>query len=273
MAPPEVVVLALHGFNDSRDAWEIPAVDLTSAGWAVYAPDQRGFGAAPDRGLWPGIATLVDDAAETARLVRALHPQARLVLMGESMGGAVLMCLATSRRAPADASYVLVAPAVWGRATMNVFLRSGLWLASTVVPGLAVSGGPVRVTASDNRAALVRLSRDPLTIHETRFDTLRGLVDLMDAALASAASFRAPSLFLYGGDDELVPKGAMAAMWRRLPPGEIREAYYPHDYHLMLRDLHRSVPLGDVIAWVRDDRAPLPSGADRAAAEWLAHEA
>ena len=41
---PWAVVLALHGMNDSRDAWEIPAPELNAAGIAVFAPDQRGFG-------------------------------------------------------------------------------------------------------------------------------------------------------------------------------------------------------------------------------------
>jgi alpha-beta hydrolase superfamily lysophospholipase len=270
--PPIAVVLALHGMNDSRDAWEIPGVDLSDSGMAIYAPDQRGFGAAPRRGFWPGTAALVADAAEMARQVRHHHPGVPLVLLGESMGGAVLMCLATGPRAPPGARYVLVAPAVWGRATMNLFLRGGLWLASTLVPSLSVSGAPVRIMASDNRAAILRLSRDPLTIHATRFDTVRGLVDLMDAALAAAPWFTAPGLFLYGGRDELVPKGAMAAMWRDLPRGGARMAYYPNDYHLMLRDLGRARPLGDVTAWLRDPSAPLPSGADRAAAAWLAGE-
>src|SRR5580704_13095733 len=39
--PPKAVVLALHGMNDSRDAWEIPAPDFAAAGIAIYAPDQR----------------------------------------------------------------------------------------------------------------------------------------------------------------------------------------------------------------------------------------
>jgi acylglycerol lipase len=268
---PSAVILALHGFNDSRDAWEIPAVAFAAAGFALYAPDQRGFGEAPDRGRWAGVDVMVADAAELAGQVRARHPGVPLVLMGESMGGAVLMCLATRPEAPRDARYVLISPAVWGRETMNVFLRSGLWLAATLAPGLAVSGAPVRVTATDNRAALRRLSRDPLTIHDTRFDTVRGLVDLMDAALSAAPSFRAPGLFLYGGRDELVPKGAMARMWRTLLRGGGAElAYYPDDYHLMLRDLGRAAPIGDIVAWVRAPGQPLPSGADAAAAAWLA---
>ena len=51
---PRAVILALHGFNDSRDAWELPAPALAALGIALYAPDQRGFGATEARGLWPG---------------------------------------------------------------------------------------------------------------------------------------------------------------------------------------------------------------------------
>ena len=43
--PPTAVVLALHGMNDSRDAWEYPGPDFAAGGIAVFAPDQRGFGA------------------------------------------------------------------------------------------------------------------------------------------------------------------------------------------------------------------------------------
>jgi alpha-beta hydrolase superfamily lysophospholipase len=277
---PQAVVLALHGFNDSRDAWEIPAPDFTAAGLAVYAPDQRGFGAAPGRGLWPGVDGLVGDAASMTELLRRRYPDIPLYLMGESMGGAVLMCLATCATPPDVDGYVLVAPAVWGRARMNIFLRSTLWLAANLVPGMALSRPPpaVHVMASDNRDALIRLSRDPLTIRSTRVDTLRGLVDLMDAALNAAPEFKARSLFLYGAKDELVPPPATLATWRALPrkapPHKdaahcSRLGYYNNGWHLLMRDLDRALPIGDAIAWIRDPATPLPSRADAAAGDWL----
>jgi acylglycerol lipase len=273
--PPQTVVLALHGFNDSRDAWEIPAPDFAAAGMAVYAPDQRGYGAAPGRGLWPGGEALTDDAAEMVGLLQRRYPGVRLVLMGESMGGAVLMRLATRPDPPEVAGYVLVAPAVWGRARMNIFMRTGLWLAANLLPGMEISRPPppVRVVASDNRDALIRLSRDPLTILSTRMDTLRGLVDLMDGALDAAFRFTARALFMYGAHDELVPKEATLAIWRALPSVPHCLAYYPNGWHLLLRDLDREVPIGDAIAWIRDPVAPLPSGADATAREWLGGQA
>lgn len=269
---PWAVVLALHGMNDSRDAWEYPAPSFATAGVALFSPDQRGFGATEGRGYWPGGAGLAQDVTAMTALLRARYPQAKLYLMGESMGAAVLMRLATDPDPPAVDGYVLIAPAVWGRAEMNVFLRVSLWLASRTVPGLhLVPNGLVKVQASDNKEALRRLSSDPLTIHGTRVDAVRGLVDLMDSALADAPRFRARALFLYGGHDELIPAKATAATWRGLPAGPVR-AFYPDGYHLLLRDLGRAAPIEDTIAWMRAPDAPLPSGADRAAKAWLAEQ-
>jgi acylglycerol lipase len=271
--PPKAVVLALHGMNDSRDAWEIPAPNFAAAGIAIYAPDQRGFGSTATRGFWPGTQGLVGDAREMTGLLKQRYPGVPEFLMGESMGAAVLMVMATEPHAPKVNGYVLVAPAVWGRAEMNIFERGALWIAANTVPGMLLENrGYVKITASDNHDALVRLSKDPLTIFSTRVDTTRGLVDLMDAALASAPKFRSRSLFMYGGKDDLIPKRATTATWRALPSGEATLAYYPDHYHLAMRDLGRDTVIDDVIAWMKDPSAPLPSGADRAAEVWVKEE-
>ena len=267
--PPVAVMLAVHGMNDSRDAWEYPAPEFAAAGIAVYSPDLRGFGATPTRGLWPGTSGLTSDARQMIRLLRAKYPDKRLIVIAESMGAAAMMVLATQPHPPPVDGYVLIAPAVWARSEMNVFMRASLWLADHTVPGLALTGGGiVKVTASDNRDALVRLSNDPLTIHATRVDAIKGLVDLMDQAAAAAPLFHAPALFLYGGHDELVPDRATAATWRALPPGPVK-AFYPGGYHLLLRDKERAVAITDILSWIRNPDAPLPSGADQAAAVWL----
>jgi acylglycerol lipase len=271
--PPWAIILALHGMNDSRDAWEDPAPAFTDAGIAVFAPDQRGFGATAERGYWPGGKALADDATEMVRLLRARYPHGKMILLGESMGAAVLMTAATGENLPLADGYVLIAPAVWGRAQMNFFTRTVLWLASNLMPGLAVSGRAAQRVASDNRDALVRLTKNPLTLKETRFDVIRGVVDLMDAALAAAPRFRAPALFLYGGMDEIMPRRATRAAWEALPPsGGARRAFYPSGYHLLLRDRGRARPIADIVTWIRTPTAGLPSGAEAQAAGFLANE-
>ena len=272
-APPRAVVLALHGMNDSRDAWEYPGPAFARAGVAVYAPDQRGFGATDSRGLWPTAQGLASDAAAMAALLRARNPSVPLIAMGESMGGAVLAVAATGAEPPAVDAYVLLAPAVWGRARMNPLMRAALWIAARAVPGWTPRppAGVVR-RASDNDEALRRLSANPLTVKATRMDAAEGLVDLMDAALAAAPRIPARALILYGAKDEFVPPQATRAMWAALPEGPTL-AFYPDGWHLLPRDLGRDAPIGDILAWIERPYAPLPSGADKAAAAWLADQA
>ena len=271
---PIAVVLALHGFNDSRDAWELPGPAMAAQGVAVIAPDQRGFGASATRGFWPGGAVLEADAAEMLRQLRARYPGRKLFVMGESMGGAVAILLASHAAPPVD-GYVLLAPAIWGRETMNVFLRAILFFSTNLLPGVTVTGNevPLKVQASDNREALIRLARDPLTIRHTRIDTIGGLVDLMDQALAKFGTLREDTLVLYGAKDTIVPDGAMATAWHKLGPGP-RTGFYAQGYHLLLRDLGRDLPRGDLLAWMRDRAGALPSGAEDAARRWrnAAHE-
>ncbi len=268
---PRAVVLALHGFNDSRDAWALPGPVFAAAGIAVYAPDQRGFGAAPSRGYWPGGATLAADAATMLRDLRVRHPGVPLFAMGESMGAAVLMTLAASDQAPPVDGWVLLSPAVWGRAQQGILLSSGLWLVSNLAPSLTVTGGEVRlkVRPSDNRDALISLARNPLTIRRTRFDALRGLTDVMDAARAAAPRLPPRTLALYGDHDTIVPAPAVRSAWRAMPD-DVRQALYGDGYHLLLRDLGRATPIGDIIAWINAPNRRLPSGADADAAAWRA---
>jgi acylglycerol lipase len=267
--PPRTVVLALHGFNDSRDAWELPGPVLAAHGIAVFAPDQRGFGAAPGRATWPGVARLVDDAGAMARGLRARYPAARLFVMGESMGGAVALDLAAERNQPPVDGVIALSPAVWGRAEQGLVLAGTLGAANALMPGYHIKGTEIalKIRPTDNHEALLALARDPLTIRQTQVSVLSGLVDLMDSAQAAAPHVHGPVLVAYGGRDQIVPSAAIGKAWSALPP-DVRRAVYPNGYHLLMRDLGREAVIGDVIAWIGAPDAFLPSGADVAAAAW-----
>lgn len=125
---------------------------------------------------------MVGDALAALALVRECYPELKLHVMGESMGAAV--AILTAKRASGASvadGFVLLAPAVWERATMSLFERAGLWLAD-LLPPITWSPRllPVTIRVSDNAAMLRALHADPLVIKTTRSDTLSGLVDLME---------------------------------------------------------------------------------------------
>ncbi|MFN3076755.1 MAG: lysophospholipase, partial [Alphaproteobacteria bacterium] len=243
--PPRAVLLALHGFNDYSNAFNTAGPFLAKQGILVYAYDQRGFGRAPYPGLWPGTQRLIDDLHDIAQAIRQRHPGIPLHLLGDSMGGAVVMVASTSPTPPPHDGLILVAPAVWGRSTMPWPHRIALFLTAHTMPWLKLSGRGLRIVPSDNIEMLRSLSRDPLVIKETRTDTVHGLADLMDEAVAAAKRLGGPTLLLYGARDEVVPENAMAEAIRSLPPAPT-VAVYEEGYHMLLRDLKASVPLGDI---------------------------
>lgn len=266
---PCAVMLALHGITDSRDGFELPAPHFAAAGMAVYAPDQRGFGAGPRRGYWAGTARMVADAVQAMAWVRARHSGLPAYLIGESMGGAVAMLAANAARPDALG---LVAPAAWSKRRMSPLYRAGIVVARHVIPGYRGTAAdvPHPVWATDNMEALKRMAYDPLTLHAVRLDMLVGLADLMDRAAARVGTIQAPCLWLYGAHDQLVPADAVLDCWRRAP--QIRKAYYRHGYHMLLRDHARAIPTADLIGFLQNPAAPLISGAEIAAAAWMAGE-
>jgi alpha-beta hydrolase superfamily lysophospholipase len=278
------VILALHGFNDYSDAFAMPAKVWAARGIATYAYDQRGFGGAPDRGRWAGEAQLAVDAIVASRLLRGAHPGRPLYLLGESMGGAVAILAATGAIGGAAAGegampvaeadgVILSAPAVWGRATMDLLPKLALFAGVRLFPEMILSGQGVRILASDNLPMLRALARDPMVLKGARIDAVYGLVDLMDSALAAAPRLDRPTLVLYGAHDQVIPRLSIEDFVAHLPsdPGHRRRlAYYGRGYHLLLRDLEGAAVAGDVASWIGDPAAPLPSHADAAetAAPW-----
>jgi len=269
-APPKAVVLALHGFNDYSKAFDkvpdAPGVGPTLAerGIAVYAYDQRGFGQAPNVGRWPGRDAMVGDFKDFIVLLRKIYPGLPVYALGESMGGAVVIAaLADSPRDFVDGA-ILAAPAVWARSTMPVPYRMALWVGVRLMPGFKPSARGLRYQASDNIEMLRDNGRDPLFIKQTRIDAVYGLSNLMDEALARAGEVQARTLYLYGAKDEIIPKAptrqALAKMTAADPPPQV--AYYPNGWHILLRDKQAATVLKDILAFIDQPHAPLPSRAD-----------
>jgi len=274
-SPPKAVVLAVHGFNDYSNFFDDAATYLGQRGILSYAYDQRGFGRAPGRGLWSGEDVMVSDLIALQKVLKKRHPGIPFYLLGESMGGAVVMLAMASDTPPDVNGVILSAPAVWARKTMPWYQRAALWIGAHTLPWLTLTGENLNIWPSDNVEMLLALGRDPLIIKKTRIDAMYGLTNLMDKALASAPRLRTPALILYGAKDRIIPKKPTRIMLRTLPADRSamrRIAVYENGYHMLMRDLQAETVWRDMAFWIDDKNLPLPSRAEKNPGPLLAKE-
>ena len=262
-AAPDVVIIGVHGMNDYAGAFRWSAPYWAERGAIVYAYDQRGFGRSPRSGVWPAPDLLREDLRALTTAVREHHPDARLAIVGVSMGAAVAMTAFAEDPPPVDA-LILSGPGLRGWGSLPLSYRAALWTLSHTAPGLTVKPPKgLKIVPTDNQEVLLTHWKDRWFQKSNRVDSVHGVVSIMEAAhkAASALPPDVSTLLLYGGRDQIVPEKSVRRTTPRLP-AHVRTAYYPAGYHMLLRDLGREKVLGDVLAFIRDPDAPAPSGAE-----------
>lgn len=256
--PVRAIILALHGMNDYRTAFDFVGEYMKERSIRVVAYDQRGFGENPDWGFWPGNDALANDIIGYVNELKSQNPDIPIFLLGGSMGAAVAI-IAKSRapNLPVD-GIILSGPAVWGGDALNPVYRAVLWLARRIVPNLTLTGHSLKRQASDNIDALIQLGRDPLVIKETTVAAIGGLVDLMTEARAQLPTLEGRFFVPRGAKDEIIPPETQADVARLLAKQECTTAVYPNGWHMLMRDHQRDVLFADIVAWM--DNQELPSG-------------
>ncbi|TPW34436.1 alpha/beta hydrolase [Oecophyllibacter saccharovorans] len=282
--PVRAVVLGLHGYGDSRDAWEFLAPQLNADGILVAAPDIRGFGGARVPGGWSTTARMLRDTAAELRWAETRWPGVPVYVMGESMGGALAFLLTTRLHelgVDPPRGVILLAPAVF-RLGQPARALLGAWNLLTPAMVLNPDYAPGERVASTNYRALRRLYFDPLSTRDSTVHSLHGLVALMAEANGAAAELQAaqrglgvPVLMVWGSRDQLVPPEDTAAFVDHLAPpgaaeapGALRLDEIDGAYHLLSRE--RTRVGADIAAWIFHSERFLPSGGDLAAAAWRA---
>lgn len=252
---PRAIIVALHGMSDYSEAFDLPGPYWAAQGITTYAYDQRGFGRAPNPGVWAGAGAMRNDLDDIADAARVKYPGIPVYALGESMGGAVVLSALASTHPPHVDGSILVAPAVWSRDDMPFYYGAALWLAAHIAPGWHLSGNGLHIVACDNIAVLRKLSRDPVYQHSARADQVYGLVNLMDDARHAPEHFSDPPpiLLLYGAKDQVIPAAPTQAVIKELGArADVRQDV--HGYHMLLRDLDGETQWKIISDWVSQNQ-------------------
>jgi alpha-beta hydrolase superfamily lysophospholipase len=257
---PQHIVLGVHGFNDYSKSFERLAQHLVTETQAtVYAYDQRGFGANPQPGIWPGSQELINNLRHIAAQLRERYPDLPLTVIGESMGGAVLLVAASESPGLSADQLILKAPAVWGAQSMPFYQRLSLYTMNLIAPEMSFTGrglSSLGIRPTDDPEVSRDLSRDPLVIKATRVSSLAGVTELMGRAQGQTNLPPQRILLLYGLRDRIIPPQPVCDWLTNLNSAasatlKADVIVYKEGWHMLTRQLSARETLEDIAHWIQ----------------------
>jgi alpha-beta hydrolase superfamily lysophospholipase len=214
----EGTAVVVHGLGEHIGRYQHVAEMLNAAGWNVVGYDQRGHGLSTGkRGRLAKADDLYVDLASVIDYARAEFP-GRLVLIGHSMGGAVVggFVALTGGSTPTSPAWsrpvdglVMSSPAL--DMGMSGIQKLSLKVFGVLAPDLPVGNGLKPAWISRDAEVVAAYKADPLVHPKIAARLGQAMFDAGQAALARAATWTVPTLLIYSATDKCVdPKGSAA---------------------------------------------------------------
>jgi alpha-beta hydrolase superfamily lysophospholipase len=249
-AARSVVVIA-HGLGEHGGRYAGLAARLVEKGYAVYAIDHRGHGrSSGPRANIERFDYVVADLVAFVAQARREHPDASMVLLGHSMGGAVALACALKLQDDLRA-LVLSAPALAAGESLPAFKLWMVKLLSSWSPNTGALKLPPTDVSRDPEVVRAYES-DPLVYHgAVPARTLAELLQAMQRLEQTAHELRIPVLVQHGTADSLVPLAAVYPVYQHLGVAQSRSLQvYEGLYHEVYNEPERDRVIADLEAWL-----------------------
>ncbi|HEY5544720.1 MAG TPA: alpha/beta fold hydrolase [Gemmatimonadaceae bacterium] len=229
-------VLILHGFGDTPQSVRALATALHANGWTVRAPLLHGHGSSLRAFTEASAQSWLADAGHALDELRT-HVT-RVVLVGQSMGGALATILASEGHVDA---LVLLVP--FGRlspraARFAAFHR----VVSLFVPYLRSRSDSSILDPEARSRGLGRGVTTPRLLHELSL--------IVRHARDSAPSIRVPALVIHSRQDPRVTIGDAEAAFARLGSTEKTLEWATRSGHVLTVDFDRDWVTSQVLGWL-----------------------
>jgi alpha-beta hydrolase superfamily lysophospholipase len=248
------VMIVLHGIGFHSGPYKVIADALNPAGIDVYGLDARGHGLSQGRrGFLPTPVQVQADVLAMIRTVRKQRPEARIFLLGDSLGANFALNYAKSDGVEL-AGLVLLAPALNLHLSQYFSLESALLFPNLLYavrkPVINLVGSRLEESTRDDDFVLSRRT-DPLSYKQVSFGyLLDGQRLVWDWRWAIAPKVQTPTLIVKGESDRIVSHGQCVEFYERLAASDKQLEMFPEVKHTTLWDPQRDEILQLVGDWL-----------------------
>lgn len=201
----KAVLLCIHGLSLHSGSFSDFGKEMSNLGYPTYAMDVRGFGAwqQTDACSRLDFKAAFDDIKGSIESIRLAHPGVPLVLLGESMGGALALQAASENQDLVD-GLICSVPASKRAGQKLTEAKVAIGMITAPNKQLKTGAGVVKRATTDPELANV-WTEDPLARMNLSPKELLAFAVMSSKNTARAQELKdMPVLFVQGGSDKLI---------------------------------------------------------------------
>ncbi|MGW4098316.1 alpha/beta hydrolase [Mycobacterium sp. NPDC004974] len=249
IAPRGVVVLS-HGLGEHAGRYHHVAQRFGQAGLVVYALDHRGHGRSGGKRVYlRDMSEYVGDFHTLVGIAAAEYPQLPLLVLGHSMGGAIVFSYGVEYPDEYTAM-VLSGPAVAAQAAVSSALAAVAKVLGKIAPGLPVENLDANAVSRDPEV-VAAYKADPLVWHgKVPAGIARALMIVGETMPQRASALTAPLLVVHGEKDRLVSADGSRHLVECVGSPDVHLKVYPGLFHEVFNEPEKELVLDDVTTWI-----------------------
>jgi alpha-beta hydrolase superfamily lysophospholipase len=247
---PRAVLILSHGFGEHARRYDHVAQRFGDAGLVTYALDHRGHGRSGGKRVYvKDMSEYTGDFGTLVGMAQKEHPDLPTVVLGHSMGGAIVFTYGVEHPADYDLM-VLSGPAIATQVGVSPALALLGKTVGAVLPGVPVQ--ELDATAVSRDPEVVAAYRaDPL-VHQGKVPAgvARALLLVGETMPQRANGFTKPLLVVHGEQDRLIAASGSEHLVDCVASEDVHLKIYPELYHEVFNEPERDLVLDDVISWI-----------------------
>ncbi|MBW2942118.1 alpha/beta hydrolase [Zhongshania aquimaris] len=247
---PKAVIILVHGLAEHSNRYIDIANYFTEQGYAVYALDHEGHG--HSQGL-RGYINRFDDFITTldqyCNEITGLHPNAKLFLVGHSMGGVISTAYLLKYQQKL-AGCILSGAALATGDVISPLQKFVVHCLSKILPKLPI----LQLEANDvchDPAVVEAYRNDPRVFTgKIRVRLISEILRTADMVIRNAASISLPMLILHGGDDKMASPTGSEKLYAGISSSDKTLKIYPGLYHEIFLEPEKYSIYAEIYDWM-----------------------
>lgn len=247
----KAILLIVHGLAEHSGRYKNVVEHFVPRGFAVYSFDLRGHGKSEGTRCYvEHFSDYINDLHTFLTMIRGLHPDVKIFLMGHSMGGTIAEVYAVQYQHELAGLIVSGAGLKAGQ-SITAIVKLMAKIVSMLFPRMGVSTLDAS-TISRDKAVVVAYVSDPLVYRDKVSARLGSeLIDMMDKYLpAKIPELILPVLIMHGAEDRLMDKEGSTLLYNISDSPDKTLKFYDGLYHEIFNEPEREKVFSDVETWL-----------------------